>query len=165
MDPSNEQRILDYWEAFLRRESNDADAVRSGYQAWSFGNNPDMANHLGNLVLEGVKTATASLVWSYDSGDDPLPTIGQYSIILNGQDMPLCIIQTTELDIVPFDEVDEAQAYLEGEGDRSLAYWREVHWKFFEEECRLIGRLPELKMPVLCERFTLVYPSSAVDDQ
>ena len=35
--------------------------------------------------------------------------------------------------MVPFDEVDEEHAYLEGEGDRSLEYWREVHERFFTE--------------------------------
>ncbi|TFH31677.1 MAG: ASCH domain-containing protein, partial [Anaerolineales bacterium] len=56
------------------------------------------------------------------------------------------------------DEVDEEQAYLEGEGDRSLAYWRDVHWNFFSRECAQIGREPSEHMPVLCERFKLVFP-------
>ena len=31
-------------------------------------------------------------------------------------------------------EVSEEHAYKEGEGDRSLAYWRAVHEEFFTKE-------------------------------
>jgi uncharacterized protein YhfF len=76
---------------------------------------------------------------------------------LDGRGQPICIIQTTELEVKAFNEVGEEHAYLEGEGDRSLKSWREVHWKFFSEECSNIGRVPDLKMPVFCERFSLVF--------
>ena len=36
--------------------------------------------------------------------------------------------------MVPFDLVDEEQAYKEGEGNRSLDYWRKVHNEFFTED-------------------------------
>jgi len=115
-----------------------------------------MADRLGDLVRRGVKTATATLVWSLEVGDEPYPAVGEYSIILDGNGLPMCIIQTTSLKVLPFDEVDDEHAYLEGEGDRSLGYWRKAHWSFFGEECRRIGKEPTAKMPVLCERFTLV---------
>ena len=117
-----------------------------------------MADELGGLVCQGVKTATASLVWVYEAEQEPLPKVGDYSVILDGREQPMCIIRTTKLDIVPFDEVDAEQAYQEGEGDRSLAFWREVHWRFFSRECAQIGKQPDQKMPILCERFELVYP-------
>lgn len=154
--PSN-QTVQAYWEAFVRLGTIDPAAAEAGYQAWPFGSNPDMADRLGALVLQGIKTATASLVWSYEVDDQPYPVVGGYSIILDGRSLPLCIIQTIKLYVAPFDEVDEEQAYLEGEGDRTLQYWRDVHWQFFEEECRQLGRNPDPKMPVICERFTLVH--------
>ena len=45
----------------------------------------------------------------------------------------------------------------EGEGDGSLAYWRKVHWEFFTRELSPFGRTPEKSMPVVCERFNVVY--------
>lgn len=150
---SDDQQIQAYWEAFERLTG-----VEAGYQAWPFGSTPDMADRLGALVLSGIKTATASLTWSYEFGNDEQPLVGGYSVILDGRGQPMCIIRTTRLYVVPFDEVDEEQAYLEGEGDRTLAYWREAHWEFFEEECRSLGRQPDPKMPVVCERFERVYP-------
>ena len=57
---------------------------------------------------------------------------------------------------MPFDEVDEEHAYLEGEGDRSLEYWREVHERFFTENATHDrGFAPD--MPVVLERFRVVY--------
>ena len=36
----------------------------------------------------------------------------------------MCVIQTTEIRHLPFDEVDAQFAFDEGEGDQSLEYWR-----------------------------------------
>ncbi|MDF1522053.1 MAG: ASCH domain-containing protein, partial [Trueperaceae bacterium] len=58
--------------------------------------------------------------------------------------------------VVAFDEVDEAYAALEGEGDGSLAYWRAAHWDVFGRECARIGRLPAPDMPVVCCAFEVV---------
>jgi uncharacterized protein YhfF len=151
------QEIQDYWQSFLNSFPKGKGPLPDEYQAWSFGNSPGMADSLGDLVIQGFKTATASLVWWYEAANEPFPEVGEYSIILNSQGQPLCIIQTTELSVQAFNEVDDDHAYLEGEGDRSLRYWREAHWDFFSEECAGLGKDPHEKMPVLCERFKIVY--------
>ena len=60
------------------------------------------------------------------------------------------------VEVVPFDEVDEEHAYLEGEGDRSLEYWREVHERFFTEHATH-DRGFATDMPIVCERFRVAY--------
>ena len=152
----DEGRIKKYWESFLRY-APEVEAAHTPYQAWAFGNSPQIADQLGDLVVQGDKTATASLVWSYEAEDEPFPQVDDYHIILDGKGIPICIIRTTELVVVPFDEVDEVHAFLEGEGDRSLQYWREVHWAVYKDECLQIGREAQPDMPVLCERFVMVY--------
>ncbi len=148
----------EFWQAF--RDSFDADAPgEDAYQAWSFGDTPEMADELGQLVLAEIKTGTASLAWEYNQDGDPLPRAGEYSIILNGAGEPLCIIETTRVYIEPYNLVDQEQAYAEGEGDRSLAYWREAHWDYFARRCELLGREPSEYMPVVCERFRVVKPA------
>ena len=116
-----------------------------------------MADRLGELVRQGVKTATSSLVWTYDAEDIPYPKMSDISIILDGRGDPFCIIETTGVEIRSYLEVDELHAYQEGEGDRTLAYWRRVHWEFFSEECKSIGREPSEEMLVVCEKFKLLY--------
>ncbi len=109
------------------------------------------------LVLKGEKRATAGLLWGYEEEDEPLPEIGQLTVITNWAKMPQCIIETTSVEIRPFDEVDAEFAFEEGEGDKSLEFWRKVHWKFFSHECQELGKDPHEKMPVILERFKIVF--------
>ena len=138
------------WEAFVK-ENPDVDAQ---YEAWAFGVDAD---NLGKLVLTGEKTATASAYPLYQVDGEDLPEEGQYSVILDSQDNALCIIQTTKVSIVPFCDVTANHAYKEGEGDRSLAYWRQVHKDYFSRWMEEAGLTFAEEMPVVCEEFTVVY--------
>lgn len=124
--------------------------------AWSFGADPAEADELLGLVLSGTKTATAGALWDYENDDDPLPEPGTLSILLDGSGHPRALIEATDVRVVPFDEVDEEHAHLEGEGDRSLAHWRAVHEQFFTRVATdERGFRPD--MPVVLERFRVVY--------
>ena len=82
--------------------------------------------------------------------------MGDLGIVLDGHGAPLCLIETTRVDVVPFDEVSAEHAFLEGEGDRSLVSWREAHRAFFARFLPRIGREPADDMPVVCERFRVL---------
>ena len=139
------------WQAFPDKKADDT------YLAWQYGCAQDK---LAQLTLQGTKTATASSYPVYKAENEPVPAVGDYSIILDSQNQAVCIIQTTQIDIVPFYQVDEEQAYLEGEGDRTLTYWREVHRTFFESDMQSIHQKFTEDMLVVCERFKIVYPKS-----
>lgn len=47
-------------------------------------------------------------------------------------DEAACIIRNTKVSIVPFNEVSAKHAYKEGENDRTLENWREVHRRLFK---------------------------------
>ncbi len=126
-------------------------------EAWYFCDNEAAARELGELVRAGIKTATCSLLWVYEAQGEKVPAAGDLSVIIDWQGNPLCLIETTEVAIRPYREVDGQFAYDEGEGDRSLAYWREVHWRFFTRECAQIGRQPAEDMPLVCERFRVLF--------
>jgi uncharacterized protein YhfF len=126
------------------------------FGAFGFGSSPKQADKLGKLVREGKKRATAGLAWSYDVEKEARPQPGDVWIVLDGGGKPAAVIETAEVEVVPFRAVPAEFAALEGEGDKSLEYWRKVHWKFFRKECRRIGREPSDSMPVVCERFRLV---------
>ena len=126
-------------------------------EVWGFGDSPELADELGALVKQGIKTATADLVWVVEFERRSIPKAGNYSVILDGAGDPLCIIQTTAVSIRPYEDVPPEFAYDEGEGDRSLEYWRQAHWSYFSRRCVDIGRKPSLTMPVICEHFRLVY--------
>lgn len=125
------------------------------YEAWAYGADPDA---LAELTRAGIKTATASAgVW-YEGGEEPLPRAGEYSVILDSRDEAVCVIRTTRVYTVPFDQVGAEQAYREGEGDRSLDYWRRAHEDFFRAELEEAGLEFSPSMPVVCEEFEVVWP-------
>jgi histidinol-phosphate aminotransferase len=59
------------------------------------------------LVYRGVKTASCAALWSYEEDQKPLPQKGEYSIVLNGNDVPVAVIETVEVFVAPFNEVSE----------------------------------------------------------
>ncbi len=125
--------------------------------AWSFGGTPEQADELLRLVLDGVKTATAGSLWDYEHENEPLPRVGDLHIILDGAEHPRALIEIMQVDTVPFGEVDAEHAELEGEGDLSLEYWREVHEAFFTSFATH-DRGFSSTLPVVLERFRVLYP-------
>lgn len=124
--------------------------------AWSFGATPRQADELLALVLDGVKTATASALWDYPAEGEEPPAVGELSIVLDGAGHPRALLLTTAVRIVPFDQVDAEHAAAEGEDDRSLASWRAIHERFFTEHAdHDRGFSPD--MPVVLETFELLY--------
>jgi uncharacterized protein YhfF len=154
----NKIEVETFWQSYLASLSEIAESHPTSYEAWSFCDNEEAANELGNLVKAGIKTATCSLVWAYEAENEKLPVAGDLSIITNWDGKPLCIIKTTQVEVKAFNAVDDRFAYDEGEGDRSFAYWRKVHWAVFSRECATIGREPVETMPVVCERFRMIFP-------
>jgi uncharacterized protein YhfF len=154
----HQDAIKRFWQGYLATLPETDRMGKKMPDAWAFGLGSEMADDLGALVASGIKQATASLLWEYESEGSKLPEAGDLSIILDGRGHPLCIIQTLKVEIKPFDKVDEKFAYDEGEGDRSLNYWREAHWRFFSRTCEEISHEPAEDMPVVCERFKMVWP-------
>jgi uncharacterized protein YhfF/GNAT superfamily N-acetyltransferase len=128
-------------------------------EAFAFGDSETLADDLAALVLSGVKQATAGLAWAFEHESRPLPRPGDLSIVTDGRQRALGVIETTAVEVVPFDEVDADFARAEGEDDGTLASWRRHHTAFFGRECARIGREPGPKMPVVCERFRLIHPN------
>ena len=96
---------------------------------------PDWRTSLGALIVAGTKTATCSALWEYETEREPLPESGVKIIVLDGNGDPLCIVETTEVEVRSYGEVDAQFAYEEGEGDRSLEYWRDAHWPSSRARC------------------------------
>ena len=77
--------------------------------------------------------------------------------VLYHKDEAVCIIQTKKVYVVPFHAVTAEHAYKEGEGDKSLAFWRKVHEKFFTECLEEVNLKFTSDMKVVCEEFEVVY--------
>ena len=105
----------------------------------------------------GRKRATAGALWACDLENEQLPHVGDFSVITDWEGRARCVIRTTSVEIVAFDAVTPEFAATEGEGDGSLEYWRGAHWAFFTRELRGTGREPRPDMPIVCERFEVVF--------
>ncbi|WP_426506803.1 ASCH domain-containing protein [Serratia proteamaculans] len=103
-----------------------------GASRWQFGDSPALADELLQRVLDGDKTATCGSYVAYQQEKSPL--VGDYNVILNGQGKPACVIRTLSLKLVRYCDVTAEMAVLEGEGDKSLAFWQQGHRAFFSRE-------------------------------
>lgn len=148
-------RASAFWEQFC--VSNSGFDPGEPYQVWHFGDSRDLADQLCELVLQGKKKATACLVWEADLDPGNAPVLNGYSVITDFDGNPKCIIKTTEIRVLPFNEVDEEFAADEGEGDLSLEFWRRVHWDYFTRKCKEMDKEASETMAVMCERFKVVY--------
>jgi uncharacterized protein YhfF len=157
--------VLDFWGATRQYAGMAKASIVVGHTvsetvpppAWSFGDEPELAETLLAAVLAGEKTATSSALWDYDDEGAPLPVVGELSILLDGERHPRALIRTTSVETTTFDEVDDDFAAAEGEDDRTLESWRAGHEAYFR---RTLGEGREFSedMPVVCERFELLYP-------
>lgn len=90
-------------------------------------------------------------------GDRPV-RIEPNSIVTTWDKVPVCIVETIELRTMPFKDADAQFAYDYGEGDRTLAWWKDHNWDYYMQECNAIGREATEDMPIVCERVRVVYP-------
>lgn len=152
-----EENLSAYWQKFLSILPAESPYRTRAYTSEGWGDSPELADELGDLIARGIKTASCSALWEWEAEGKPIPQPGQLTIVLDGRGEPLCIVETTEVTVRRYDEVDAEFAQAEGEGDFSLEYWRQAHRNFFSRFLPKIGREFSEEMPLVCERFQVVY--------
>jgi uncharacterized protein YhfF len=150
-------KIETFWQRYLSTLSEEDQKNAPPYIVDQFADTPEAATKVGKLVRDGVKTTTSSLVWGLEHIGEPLPKVGDIELIVDGNGEPLCIIELIEVEIKPFNAVDEQFAFEYGEGDRTLAFWLRDNWDFLSRWCREIGREPSETMPLVFQRFRVLY--------
>ncbi len=133
------------------------------YEAWAFGDGAEQENDLVELVLSGRKFGTASAYDEYVEKDVPedLPKIGDYSVLLRSNGEAACVIRNYDVYVRSYESVPPFHAYAEGEAERSLESWREIHAKFFEPVLKRIGKPLHDGSLIVCEKFTVEYTAEA----
>jgi uncharacterized protein YhfF len=114
-----------------------------------------LRRRLVDAVLRGEKTATAGLRTDFaPHTDEPLPEVGERFALLDFDDRPVAVVETTEVRLVPAGRIDLDFARDEGEGFESVEDWRRAHENFWSEHeitdetlivaerFRLVERLP-----------------------
>lgn len=145
------------WEDYLKSIGEDSRSTVKSYDSWYFCDNEKDAYELAELVKQGVKRGTSSLHYLCELEGEELSQAGDLSIITNYQGIAQCIIQTKKVTVLPFKDVTEEYAIIEGEGDKSLKYWQNVHIEVFSRELKDIGKKFSEDMLIEFEEFVLVY--------
>lgn len=145
--------------AALAQARPDLVSEQTAFSVWHFCDNESDANELVELVLAGQKRATASLVWSYETEGEPLPRVGDLSVVTDWSGQARCVIRTTAVEVVGFQSVTAEFAATGGEGDGSLDYWRRAHQAAFGRELSAAGITLDPDAPVVCECFEVVFGS------
>ncbi|MGW0431974.1 ASCH domain-containing protein [Micromonospora sp. NPDC003197] len=96
-----------------------------------FGFPGPLRDKLVAAILSGEKTSTTGLLADYQIEDEPLPEVGQRSVVVDSADRPVAIIEITEVRVVRLGDIDFAHAVDEGEGYESVADWRAGHEGFW----------------------------------
>jgi len=112
-----------------------------------FGDGPELADELLDLILMGRKRATC---WSAAEGTKGAIVGGRW-VVEDGKGRPRAVLETIELRSERFSSIDEDFAAAEGEGDLSLAHWRDAHQAYFTRNGGF-----ESQMLLWCERFELI---------
>ena len=119
-------------------------------------------------ILRGEKTSTAGLLVDYEREGDPLPMPGERFAVVDSDDRPVAVIETTEVRVLRAADVDEVFARDEGEGFASVADWRAAHERFWHSYAEVIRAWlgdPSWHVTddtmVVVERFRLIEPPLA----
>lgn len=146
--------IKQYWDQFLQDTGRDEHTPL--FDEFCFSDNEQSANELLELVLAGKKTATASSQLYYEITTEFPPTVGNLSIVTNWDGEPQCVIETTAVTVLPFDQITYEICKREGE-DENLESWRQNHRAFFTRDGADMGYEFTEQMPVIFEDFQVIY--------
>ena len=79
------------------------------------------------------------------------------NIITDWNKVPQAIILTTKIELIKFNEITAKFAQREGEGDKSLAYWKKVHKAYYKREMQGYKEKFSEDMIIVCQYFETIY--------
>ena len=143
------------WGDFL--DANLEFANRPAPKVIHFCDNEKDANTCVDLVCKDIKRATSHSLLGLQLRKEPLPKIDDFIVVTDWQGKAKCIVRTTSVKLVPYFAIHAEHARLEGEGDKSLAYWKKVHWDYYTRELAPFGKIPRESMIIVFERFEKLF--------
>ena len=148
-------KISEYWDKFLAESKQDPDEVGFSGERYFEDRGVTGMTQLA-LVLSGQKTALFYPYESFIINHEPLPLSDEMYIVEDRNDEPKCIVQLTDVNVIPFVEISWELARRSGE-DENLEQWRERQRAFFEEEADICGFDFNDGTRIICEIFSVVY--------
>jgi uncharacterized protein YhfF len=141
-----------FWQSCMGQSADAPDFYRVRY----FGSDVAIARRLLDLIASGQKTVTFTTPWVYEGNLNQTPVLGGYTVVTDFYGHPEVVLRTTGVKTVRFSEVTEAESQFEGPGARTQEEWRRIHWAFFTNALKPLGKQPSEDMPVTVEYFEVV---------
>jgi len=153
MEPRSQQYLQNYLDSLPQQQKQQYTSFSSDY----FCADEYNANVCAELIMKGEKRASCSMEYWYSHEGELMPQVGHLQVVTDWNGNPKCIIEIVSVETCKYCDVTEEFAVAEGEGDKTLAWWQEAHWKFFSLECEELNITPTEDMLLVLERFTVVH--------
>ena len=130
----------------------------SDYHCLTFGNPKyqDYSDHITELAINGVKRATAHLTLDFELNNVARRLQGDYWMILWEDLSPAVVVELVKVEERVFRDVPAEFAAREGEGDGSLAFWKDTHEEYFKLQLKDWGKEWSDELTVVLESFDVV---------
>ena len=154
-EETNLQRTKNYWRQFLEHHPE-----HEGYaipQSFYFCDNEKDANGCADLVVKSIKRATSTSLRYFEKHKEKLPKVEDLYIITDWSGNPQALVKVKKVEVLQFQEITTEHAYIEGEGDKSLDYWRKVHWEYYTREMKQWNEQPTEQMLIVYEQFDRIW--------
>lgn len=146
--------ISAFWKSF--QENNREYFQCPQPQSYFFCDNKKDADECADLVVKKIKRASSPSVWWFMKNNEVFPKVGDLAIVTNWEGEPKAMILTTKVEIVKLKDITPEYAFIEGEGDKSLEYWKKAHWEFYTNEMKPYNESPNEEMEIVCEYFETI---------
>ncbi len=145
----------EFWKQYLKDTNQKEDeAVYSGELV--FEDDGMTGQTQLSMVLSGAKTAMFTPLDTIEINMEKMPSVGEVYVVLDSNDEPRCVIELTDVRIIPLNEISWELAQKDGE-DENMDDWKAKMEEFLEEEADLCGFEPLPDSKIVCEIFKLVY--------
>ena len=145
--------IDDYWNQAIASKPE----LAVDHQIRSIGIDEETTVLIIDFIKEGEKVGTFSLPWLMESEKIPASHIGQPIILLSYDGKPEIVVQITDIEETTFGEIDYEVTKIDGPPVRDPEVWIPLHREYWNNILKPYGRSCTDDMPVIVERFKLVY--------
>ena len=129
------------------------------YQVRWIGLNDETTKQILELIQTGDKTGTFTLPWIVARTDQPPPKSGDAIILVDFDGKPKQLVRLTAVDEVPFGKITSEHTAIDGTPVRGLDVWKPLHKQFWNHMLEPFDLSVCDDMPVLVEKFELLYPN------
>jgi len=151
----NYSTVKAIWNEFLKQNPNNK--IKEVPTSFYFCDNKKDADECADLVVKKIKQATASSLWWFEKNNEPLPKIGDQYVVTDWDGNAKTVIEVINVKKTPYNKITSEFAQIEGEGDKSLSYWKKVHKAYFTREMAPFNEEFNENMILVCEYFKTIY--------